>query len=331
MGLKMTEELASQNQITRDLVNYRIASVVLSYNSYDDLVVSVPQLAKQRGVEHTLVIVDNASCPESVGHIRAWLADWKPDAVVGTQIEVNQWVRVNPEDAREPGRVYFIKHHENLGYSAGNNIGIRLADSLGMEAVLIANPDMRVENPYYLKELTVQLFSDEDNYAAASRIVGPDGKDQNPLREPGFWEELLWPRAYFSKLFGGGSYVLQTPVDKPQSVPKVSGCCQMLRMDFLRMTNNLDQNVFLYCEEPILSARVKATGGKIIYIPTVTAVHAHIKGEKGNPGKRMLRFIKSRRYYLQTYSGYQWWQLRLLDSSYGALAIINLAKCIFAK
>lgn len=308
-----------------------VAIVVLNYNSEQDLMTSAPQLAAQTGVPQTLILVDNASQPESVERIKAWLADWRPDAVVGTQDEVDAWVRGNPKDARAPGRVYFIAHSENRGYSAGNNIGIRLANSLGAEAVLIANPDMRVENPYYLKELTVQLFSDEQNYVAASRIVGTDGKDQNPLRELGFWEELLWPRAYFSKLFGGASYVLQTSVEKPQGVPKVSGCCQMLRMDFLRMSDNLDQNVFLYCEEPILSARVKAAGGQIIYLPTVTAVHAHIKGEKGNPGKRMLLLIKSRRYYLKTYSGYRWWQLRLLDLSYGALAILNLVRWVFAK
>ena len=85
---------------------------------------------------------------------------------------------------------------------------------------------------------------------------------------------------------------------------KVSGCCMMIRMDFLRSTGYLDENVFLYCEEPILSVRVHAAGGKILYLPWVSATHAHVPGEKEDSAKRMLLFIKNRKYYLRQYSGY---------------------------
>jgi hypothetical protein len=194
---------------------------------------------------------------------------------------------------------------------------------LGADAVLIANPDMRIENPNYLAELSQQLFADGRNCIAASRILGLDGKDQNPLRESTFWEELLWPRGYFKSIFKQISYLLPISSQEPLAVHKVSGCCLMLRMDFLRATNYLDENVFLYCEEPILSARVKTVGGIIIYVPTVSAVHSHIKSEKGNAGKRMLLFIKSRKYYLKTYSCYTRWQLQLLFFSYTTLAFLN--------
>lgn len=296
---------------------------MLNYNSERDLMTSAPQLAAQTDVKHTLVLVDNASRPESVAAIWAWLEDWRPDAVIGTQAEIDTWVDQNPEQARTPGRVYFILSNENRGYSAGNNIGIRLADELGADAVLIANPDMRIENPHYLSELTKQLFADEQNYCAASRIVGLDGKDQNPLRESTFWEELVWPRIYFAKLLGTATFIFPTPVDKSVAVPKVSGCCLMLRMSFLKSTDYLDQNVFLYCEEPILSARVRMRGGAIIYVPTLSAVHAHVRSEKGNASQRMLLFIKSRKYYLKHYSGYQWWKLRTLDLSYCALTMLH--------
>lgn len=303
-----------------------IAVVMLNYNSERDLMTSAPQLAAQNGVKHTLVLVDNASRAESVATIRAWLANWRPDAVIGTQAEVNAWVDRNPEQARTQGRVYFILSNENRGYSAGNNLGIRLADTLGTDAILIANPDMRIEDSNYLYLLTTQLFADESNYIAASRIIGLDGKDQNPLREASFWEELLWPRIYLAKLFGAGSYGLTTAMEKPATVPKVSGCCLMLRMSFLRATAYLDENVFLYCEEPILSARVHSHGGRIFYVPSISAVHAHVRSEKGNTGKRMLLFIKSRKYYLEKYSSYKEWQLQLLKLSYGALALLSAAR-----
>lgn len=293
--------------------------------------ISTPQLAAQTGVSHSLILVDNASHPESVERIRVWLADWQPDAVVGSQDEVDEWVRNNTQAARMAGRVYLITHHENRGYSAGNNIGIRLADSLGADAVLIANPDMRIEDPYYLSELTKQLFANEQNYVAASRIVGLDGEDQSPLREPGFWEELLWPRFYLSRFIKPVSYVLPIAGNQPVSVPKVSGCCLLLRMTYMKAAGYLDEGVFLYCEEPILAARVRKAGGHIVFVPSLTAVHAHIRSEKGNSSRRMLLFMKSRRYYLERYSGYARLQRQLLNASYCLLEALHTVKARFGR
>tara|TARA_R110001583_G_C5668777_1_gene410468 strand:+ start:1217 stop:1450 length:234 start_codon:yes stop_codon:yes gene_type:complete len=63
---------------------YRIASVVLNYNSDADLKVSVPQLLAQQGIHHSLIIVDNASQPECVERTQAWVRETYPDAVIGT-------------------------------------------------------------------------------------------------------------------------------------------------------------------------------------------------------------------------------------------------------
>lgn len=313
------------------VTRYHVASVVLNYNSDADLFQSVPQLAEQRGVEQTIIIVDNASHVESVTKVSEWLARWRPDAVTGTQAEVEAWVKSHPQEVRQRGRIYFILSGENRGYSAGNNIGIRLADALGADAVLIANPDMRIEDPHYLAELTKQLFSEDRNRVAASRILGLDGKDQNPLREPNFWEELLWPRFYLSKFLKPISYIIPVSGREPLWVPKVSGCCLLLRMSFLRATGYLDEAVFLYCEEPILAAQVRSAGGHIIFVPTLSAVHAHVRSEKGNSSRRMLLFIKSRRYYLERYSGYDALQRYFLGASYWLLQVLHTLKIRFGR
>lgn len=322
----MTQVLASQKPNTPASYKRHVATVVLNYNSHADLLVSVPQLAEQRGVEHTLIIVDNASRAESVAQVSEWLAGWRPDAVTGTQAEVDAWVKSHPQEARQHGRVYFVMHPENRGYSVGNNIGIRLADALGADAVLIANPDMRIEDPHYLAELTKELFGDEQNYVAASRIVGLDGKDQSPLREPTFWEELLWPRFYLSQFLKPISYILPVSGEEPVRVPKVSGCCLLLRLSYLKATGHLDEGVFLYCEEPILAARVRSASGHIIFVPSLSAVHAHARSEKGNSSRRMLLFIKSRRYYLERYSGYDALQRYFLGMSYLVLHALHRLK-----
>lgn len=320
-----TPKVADHGESSR--IGRRVATIVLNYNSEADLKVSVPQLIGQQNIHHTLIIVDNASSSECVQRVRTWLHEECTDAIIGSVSEVENWVEKNSEQAQAPGRVYLILNHENRGYSAGNNIGLRLADALGAEAALIANPDMRIEDPSYLEVLSNELFADEQNFIAASRIVGLDCIDQNPIRESTFWEELLWPRFYFSKLFGGPiSYILPITGSDPVAVPKVSGCCLMLRMKFLKAIDYLDEGVFLYCEEPILAVRVRKYGGRIIYVPTVSAVHAHIKNRKGNVGKRMLLYIKSRKYYLKNYSGYKGLKLRMLLVSYALLSSLNFMR-----
>lgn len=310
----------------------QVAVVILNYNSEQDLMISAPQLASQKHVSSRLIIVDNASSPESVEKIKTWLINWKPDAIVGTKSEVYTWVSNNPAKARASGQVYCILNDGNQGYSAGNNIGIRLAENLGADAVLIANPDIRIDNPEYIAELKKELFRYDKNFIAASRIVGLDGIDQNPLREATFWEEFFWPRFYLFKKFKQSvSYVL--PIKSPTAivVPKVSGCCFMINMSFLTKTNYLDEGVFLYCEEPILSARVRILRGNIIYVPWLSAVHAHIKSEKANASSRVLLSIKSRLYYLKHYSGYGIAKLMLLKFSYAALAMLHRIKLLVAN
>ncbi len=304
-----------------------IAVIILNYNSEKDLQVCAEQVARQEGVHVSIILVDNASRPESVAAVRAWLAAWRPDSICGAEHEVQAWVRQHPETARHPRAVYLIKNAGNRGYSAGNNVGIRLGEALKADAVMIANPDMRIEDRNYFHELSRHLFIDPKIMLRHRALLTCRGTIKIPCGKRALWRNSSG-RGFFSSDFRAEtSYVLAlSHLDTPTIVPKISGCCLLLRMDFLRQTGYLDENVFLYCEEPILSARVHAAGGRILYVPTLTAIHAHVKIDKGNNGKRMLLFIKSRKYYLKSYSGYSRWCIGLLSASYTILAGYNWLK-----
>ena len=299
---------------------YYIAVVLLNYNSEKDLFVSAEQLEQQKNVGLVKIIVDNASCAKKVNKIKKWSKKFTSSTFSGSVSEVYGLMskcKINQHDFS----TFFIYNQENSGYSSGNNIGIKIADYLNVDAVLIANPDMRFNDVNYISRLADVLFSNEKYYLAASKIVGLDGKDQNPLREPEFMEELLWPRQLFPSLFKIKPYVLPYETNKVITVPKVVGCCLLLRMDFLREINYFDETTFLYSEESILSSQVKDKQGQIAFLPYIEAIHAHNENTKGNSSKRMLLFIESRKYYLKNYSGYTSAQLLLLSISYAALKI----------
>ena len=61
----------------------------------------------------------------------------------------------------------FLRNGSNTGYSAGNNIGARLATELGCEAMLIINPDVRIDNPIYVAGLTELVKADPRTAVAA--------------------------------------------------------------------------------------------------------------------------------------------------------------------
>lgn len=307
---------------------HRVAVVVLNYNSEEDLFRCVSDLKAQHNVKLKLIIVDNASKTETVQAIKTWSETDYPNAISSTTEEIFNDRKIPTSHEAE---MYVIYNAMNGGYSAGNNIGIKLADKLSADAVMIANPDMRFPDPEYVSKLVETLFSNDSYCIAASKIVGLDGKDQNPLREASFFEEFFWPRILFPKIFKNTLYVLPYEKEKVATVPKVVGCCLLLHMDFLRNIDYLDEKTFLYSEEPILAAQVKEKKGEIAFVPFIEAVHAHKSNEKGNSSKRMLLMIKSRKYYLKKYSGYNNLQLIMLNISYSVLSLLHSLKIKFGK
>ena len=298
----------------------RIASVVLNYKGMDDLEVLVPQLRSQTGVRHDIIIVDNASGASQVRQLLEWAAAFAPNVVVGASTAVLEGLARESDRQVVDGRLLVLLNPENRGYSSGNNVGIRIAKELGAEVVLIANPDMRIEDPQYLEGLARTLLADEDNLVAASRIIGLKGEDQNPLVEPRFWEELAWPLT--TLLRQKVSYILPVAGKEPVVVTKVSGCCMMLRMSFLQEIGYLDEGVFLYCEESILSAQIRDKGMRIIYSPGIEALHAHDTSLKGAPTSRYLAWSRSRRYYHLNYTDYGIWRRALLAISRHVLILL---------
>lgn len=296
-----------------------VAAVVLTYNSDEDLPACLDGLRRQVGVALRVIVVDNASDPERRERMVEAFREKMPGGVVLGVAEAT------PERLRGCPAV-FVANDRNSGYSAGNNIGARLAVALSCEAVLIVNPDVQIDDPHYLFALVEGLRADDRCFVAASRIVGLSGQDENPLREPGFWEELLWLRRLGPKAFRPKPFTVELKGDAPVQAEKVHGCCLLFRASFLEEMGYLDENVFLYCEEPILAASVRRLGGRLVVFPRVRAVHAHVAGKKGNPSRRMLQFIVSRLYYIDRYSGYGPFRRAALHASYALLYALHAAR-----
>lgn len=262
----------------------KVAVIILNYNSSDDCRKCVSFLKRQEGVELELILVDNCS----------------PD---GDKVKAL---------CQEEGCT-FIPSKENRGYNAGNNIGLRYAAHKGYKYALIANPDMEFPQNDYVRKLIETIEMDSKIVLVGTDILTPLGKHQNPMREMTFYEEFFWPITIF-RFRKSGKWFLDNHTHSG-FCKKLSGCCFLIKLSFIKQIGFFDENTFLYSEESILAKQVLNSGNKMYYLSDSQAIHNHIKSEKGNPCKRMNILHVSRWYYLEKYSGYSKWMLCLLRKS----------------
>lgn len=257
--------------------------IILNYNSSSDCRKCISFLKKQQGIDIEIIVVDNCSSEDDLKNLRSLY---------------------------EKEQCTLIENHENKGYNAGNNIGLRYAANKGYEYALIANPDMEFPQEDYVVRMVEKMEEDEEIVVCGSDIVTPEGRHQNPLRESTYQEEFLWPITYL-RYHRKGDWFLED-YSKSGYCEKISGCCLMVRMNFIEHIDFFDEGVFLYSEESILAKQLQLNKKKMYYLKDVYAIHRHVKSEKGNPANNLLKLFSSREYYLSKYSGYSGFSLKIL-------------------
>ena len=259
----------------------KIATIILNYNSSADCRKCIGFLKQQQGVEQEIVVVDNCSQDND---------------------------RKAIETLCKENGCTFIANNQNKGYNAGNNVGLRYATEKGYEYALIANPDMEFPQTDYLATLLAKMQEDEDIVVCGSDIVGADGIHQSPIFKDGNWRTSFgWVKDIFgNKNKNNKAYNFIDNYNESHYCHKVSGCCFMIKIPFLKEINFFDEKVFLYCEEAILSRQVELAGKRMYYLATSQAVHWHVKSEKGDPVKRFKAWGESRCYFIDRYSNDHW-------------------------
>lgn len=295
-------------------MNNKLAIVILSYNDNKDLFQLLPLLEKQR-YDFTVIIVDNASNIENKKQTSDWIKA-KESYYIGEKVTYY-------ENRFERDKKYYLVYNDwNAGFSAGNNVGFKVAYLLGMKYALLVNPDVRIYEENYLEVLVREISAHPNAVVAGSNILDLEGESQSPSRLGTFSEEFLW----FLPWVAHKKRVLDIQQKSELENATIHGCCMMFDINFLNEVGYLDENVFMYSEEPILAARVKRAGKKMIYVPEITAVHAHIRVKKLNASLRMQDFFKSRKYYIREYSDYTKIQKILVSVSYKVCSIMHRIK-----
>jgi hypothetical protein len=163
--------------------------------------------------------------------------------------------------------VTVLQNSENLGYAGGNNVGIRYALAQGLDYVCILNNDTTVA-PDFLGPL-LAVF---DQYADVG-IVTPLVADMtDPDRVWALGAAVDQRTGYVPRLHADeDAWAWQTSA--PFEVDVASGAAMLVKHEVFERAGFLDEEFYLYYEEPDWCLRARQAGYRIIAAPLSVIWH----------------------------------------------------------
>lgn len=220
----------------------KVFVVILNYNGKDVLKKCLLSVFKNDYPNFEIVLVDNNSTD---GSLEAAKADFS--------------------------KAHFIKNGENLGYSAGNNVGIRFALERMAEYVLLLNNDVEVA-----KDFLSHLM----NIAQQSQKIGI----LSPLIFHGITRQIWFSGGTISWLRMKSFNEKSVKTEDFYESPFVTGCAMLVKKEVFKKIGLLDEDYFLYWEDADFSLRAGKAGFKKVVV-TSSRVYHFEKSEKNKENK----------------------------------------------
>jgi N-acetylglucosaminyl-diphospho-decaprenol L-rhamnosyltransferase len=252
------------DQITKPASGLDLAIVILSYNTVGLLRAALQSvITSQHALRVQVCVVDNASM------------DGSPEMV-----------------RREFPSVQIVAHSANVGYSAGNNAGLRWLGFSGQPATQ-GNPPAKSALPRYVLLLNPDTVLRADTLAqmvafmdahpavgvAGPRVRRPDGSLDRACRRSFPTPQISFYRMVgLSRLFPNSprfnAYNLEyLAEDAVHEVDSVVGAYMQIRREAVLQTGLLDEVFFMYGEDLDWAKRIKDAGWQVWYNGTVEMTH----------------------------------------------------------
>ena len=160
----------------------------------------------------------------------------------------------------EFSKAIIIRNSANLGFSAGNNVGIRYALERGADYVMLLNVDTVVEK---------NILSD---------LVWPMEEDQkigiaSPLIREGNSPNIWFSGGKISWLKMKTAHERKERQENYFGSDYISGCAMVVRSEVFKGVGPLDEDYFLYWEDADFSVRARRAGYKLMVNPASRIRH----------------------------------------------------------
>lgn len=267
----------------------KVAIIVLDWNGAEvtgDCLHSLMEMDEYANLQVQVVVVDNGSQPSAASQLQA-----------------------------EFPSVRFLRSESNLGFAAGNNLGIRYALENGFDYTLLLNNDTTVDTSF-LSHLVYAMEATDNVAAAQPKILFQHQKNLiwNAGTRFHSWLGITRTRGY--KETDKGQYDLQ------QYMPWLTGCCILFNNSILKSLNNqwLNEGYATYFEDVELSLRLRNAGHRLLYVPASKIWHIagySVERQPSNEGNKSAHIV-----YTHTRNGF-WIVRQFLHPVWRPIALVR--------
>ena len=253
-----------------------VSIILLNYNQYSDTIECLGSLLKCTYENFSLIIIDNGSKD-------------------GSLIEFNNWFHKRSKDEKK--KIIIIANKENIGFSAGNNIGIKYAlKNYQSDYLWVLNTDTVVEPD----ALSTLVICSEGKNVCGSKLIYYDHRDKVQAYGGG----------YIHSLIGTSRDCTDNNLRKDKygqiKLDYICGASMLLPANALKEVGLFDESYFLYFEDADLSKRMSLAGYPLKYCSNSIVYHKVGKSTRAsNPTNKPLlpdiESIKNRFAYIRRY------------------------------
>jgi len=210
----------------------RVSLILLNFNNHHFTLDCLQSLQHLTYSNYEAIVVDNGSKQESINAIRSAYPD-----------------------------VTLLETGKNLGFTGGNNVGIRHALEHGADYVMLLNNDTVVA-PDFL-DILVDVMEKDHTIGVTGPIIYYFDHPHTIWSVAG---ALDWSHGT-SSMIGlneedKGQYGLE-----PKQADFISGCALLVRREVWEKVGVLDDDFFIYYEETEWCVRAGRAGYKLVYVP----------------------------------------------------------------
>lgn len=229
----------------------KIGIVILTYNSASYITGCLNSVLKNVSSDFICVVVDNYSTDQTIHIVQDKFS-----------------------------KVTLIRNIKNLGYAAGNNIGIRYLLKKKVDYILLLNPDTAI-SPALLNECS-DLLSQNKHIG----IVGP-------IITYMYKPDIIWfAGGELNRLFMFTKHSYMNKKTDSFPVDFITGACMMIRADMLKKTGFLPEEYFLYFEDVFFCQKVREKGYICSLLPKPLARHA-VSTSTGTAGSNVMSPLRA--------------------------------------
>jgi GT2 family glycosyltransferase len=238
-----------------------LAIILVNWNGSADTVRCLKSIHSSDFTDYVTIVVDNGSSAEQL----AALQECEVDFVL-------------------------IETGENLGYTGGNNVGIRYAQEREIKYVLLLNNDTIIESSALTNLITsadaepnVGIFSPKILFYPQSTLIWSAGTYLNR------WLLMGYLTGYKEEDKG--------QFNQAKELDYVTGCAMLIRVSVINDIGLLSDDYFAVCEDLDFCLRAQEAGYRVKYIPSASVWHVESASSGGVDAPQYV-YYQTRNYFL---------------------------------